>query len=210
MNALTDEKLQQYVDLWTQRNQLAQQEAERENKEAYDKLQHDIEEANETALEKLDKLKTKYGKKLKKMKAEVYDAAKVAGKKTGQGIVDGLNTKSLEIDKTLQSISNKISSYMAQISSSLSSARSSADEVEKLGNSSNSATSSHRQGLTYVPYDGYNAILHEGERVLTKEEAKDRSNGNGDTFVFYSPKAIDEKEAAREMKRAKQQLALSY
>lgn len=208
LNALTDEKLQQYVDLWTQRNQLAQQEAERENKEAYDKLQHDIEEANETALEKLDKLKTKYGKKLKKMKAEVYDAAKIAGKKTGQGIVDGLNTKSLEIDKTLQSISNKISSYMDQISSSLSSARSSADEVEKLANSSNSATSSHRQGLTYVPYDGYKAILHEGERVLTKEEA--RSRVTGDTFIFNSPKAIDEREAARQMKLAKKQLAMDY
>jgi hypothetical protein len=27
-------------------------------------------------------------------------------------------------------------------------------------------------GLTYVPYDNYPALLHEGERILTKEEAK--------------------------------------
>ena len=80
---------------------------------------------------------------------------------------------------------------MTQISSSLSSAKSSANEIKKLGSSSNGAASSHRQGLTYVPYDGYKAILHEGERVLTKEEA--RSRVTGDTFIFNSPKAIDER-----------------
>lgn len=29
---------------------------------------------------------------------------------------------------------------------------------------------SHKDGLAYVPFDGYNAILHKGERVLTAEE----------------------------------------
>ena len=210
LNTLTDEKLQQYADLWTQRNQLAQQEAERENKDAYDKLQKDLEEANHQALVKLDTLNAKYKKKIDKLKKQAYSAAKSAGKKTGKGIVDGLNAKSSEIDKTLRSISNKIGSYMTQISSSLSSAKSSANEIKKLGSSSNGAASSHRQGLTYVPYDGYNAILHEGERVLTKEEAKTMNRGTGDTFIFNSPKAIDEKEAARQMKRAKQQLALDF
>lgn len=32
---------------------------------------------------------------------------------------------------------------------------------------------SHKTGLASVPYDGYVAELHQGERVLTKEEAKD-------------------------------------
>ena len=32
---------------------------------------------------------------------------------------------------------------------------------------------SHRSGLSYVPFDGYKAELHEGERVLTKQEAED-------------------------------------
>ena len=209
LNTLTDEKLQQYADLWTQRNQLAQQEAERENKDAYDKLQKDLEEANHQALAKLDTLKAKYQKKIDKLKKQAYSAANSAGKKTGKGIVDGLNAKSSEIDKTLRSISNKIGSYMTQISSSLSSAKSSANEIKKLGSSSNGAASSHRQGLTYVPYDGYNAILHEGERVLTKEEAKNQTYG-GDTFIFNSPKAIDEREAARQMKLAKKQLAMDY
>lgn len=37
----------------------------------------------------------------------------------------------------------------------------------------------HRNGLSYVPYDGYVAELHEGERVLTRSEARDYNSGGG-------------------------------
>jgi hypothetical protein len=38
---------------------------------------------------------------------------------------------------------------------------------------------SHADGLSYVPFDGYVAQLHEGERVLTKKEAREY-NRSGD------------------------------
>lgn len=38
------------------------------------------------------------------------------------------------------------------------------------------ANGNFKTGLTRVPYDGYNAILHEGERILTKEEASSYNN----------------------------------
>lgn len=38
---------------------------------------------------------------------------------------------------------------------------------------------SHADGLAYVPYDGYIAELHRGERVLTKEENRAYTGGGG-------------------------------
>lgn len=69
---------------------------------------------------------------------------------------------------------------------------------------------SHRNGLSYVPWDGYRAELHKGERVLTKEQAEEYNKGNGnsggDTFVFYNTKP-DPYEYSRQMKRSKRELA---
>lgn len=41
----------------------------------------------------------------------------------------------------------------------------------------------HKTGLDYVPYDGYLAELHEGERVLTKAEAHTYSESGSDTVA---------------------------
>lgn len=73
-----------------------------------------------------------------------------------------------------------------------------------------SVDGSHKDGLSYVPYDGYVAQLHEGERVLTKtenEEYSQKGNSGGDTYIFNSPKQIDEYEAARLLKQTKRELA---
>lgn len=72
---------------------------------------------------------------------------------------------------------------------------------------------SHAGGLAYVPFDGYKSELHKGERVLTAEENKQFNQPNqqksGDTFIFNSPKAIDEKEAARLQRRARREMAFN-
>lgn len=211
LNSMTDSELKKYVKLWKQRNKLAKEEAERENEEEYEKLQTNIEKANQSAIKKVDKLNKTYTKKLAELRDDAYSNAKSTGKKLSQGIGDGITAKKSSITSAFDGIMNDINSYMAKIASSLSSAQSSADKISKLSSTSKSGSKkSHRQGLTYVPYDGYEAVLHEGEKVLTKEEAAKSSDGNGDTYVFYSPKAIDEKEAARQMKLMKQQLALGY
>lgn len=67
---------------------------------------------------------------------------------------------------------------------------------------------SHANGLDYVPYNGYVAELHQGERVLTREENEEYNRGRsgGDTYIFHSPEPIDEYQAARLMKQTKQEL----
>lgn len=72
---------------------------------------------------------------------------------------------------------------------------------------------SHAGGLSYVPYNGYIAELHEGERVLTKQQNKEynrnRGNQSGDTFNFYNTQP-DPYEYARQMQRAKRELLYGF
>lgn len=54
----------------------------------------------------------------------------------------------------------------------------------------------HAYGISYVPYDGYQAILHQGERVLTASEnrSKDRSpqvNITGNNFIIREEADIE-------------------
>lgn len=75
-----------------------------------------------------------------------------------------------------------------------------------------SSSGSYASGLDYITQDRV-VQVHEGEAILTKEENRERlqnqnRSSGGDTYNFYSPKALNPTTAAREMKKAKQQLAL--
>ncbi len=49
-----------------------------------------------------------------------------------------------------------------------------------MGDSLIGINGSHADGLSYVPFDGYVAQLHEGERVLTKKEAREYNSSDDD------------------------------
>ena len=75
------------------------------------------------------------------------------------------------------------------------------DIMDGMADAEEASEGSHADGLAYVPYNGYRATLHEGERVLTKNEAAEYNSGSktsGNVFNFYSPKAIDAYEANRQ------------
>lgn len=81
---------------------------------------------------------------------------------------------------------------------------------------SGSVDGSHANGLSYVPYNGYIAELHRGERVLTAKENKAYNAGRsvgtqstGDTFNFYNTQPTPY-EYARQMKKAKRDLLYGF
>lgn len=83
------------------------------------------------------------------------------------------------------------------------------------GNKKANTPSSHAAGLDYVPYDNYTAVLHRGERVMTAEENEafnsgQINNNGGNTYNFYSPKAINPVEAKRLFDSQQRQLALGF
>ena len=64
---------------------------------------------------------------------------------------------------------------------------------------------SHRTGLSYVPFDGYRAILHKGEKVLTQPEADRYRKGegsHGDTKVENNFYGVKNEETAFQAYRA--------
>lgn len=62
-------------------------------------------------------------------------------------------------------------------------------------------------------YIGYNGFTKSGssEGYVDRTNPKNKgTSGNGDTFIFNSPKAIDEIEAAKQMKKTKQDMAEGF
>lgn len=116
------------------------------------------------------------------------------GKEMFGGLWDGLKSKWEEIWGWLQGIWDKVNEFFGGLWDKIS------------GNGGYSYNGSHANGLTYVPYNGYIAQLHEGERVLTKQEARDYNNdkgsGGGDIYNFYNTKP-DPYEYSRQMRIAK-------
>lgn len=62
--------------------------------------------------------------------------------------------------------------------------------------------------IGYVGYNGFDKNNNLSGYVDVKKPKGD--NGNGDTFIFNSPKPIDEIEASRQMKKTKQELAEGF
>lgn len=88
---------------------------------------------------------------------------------TASGVVEGLNSRVGEVER----LAARYREALASIGSS-----SRSGSVGRYG---------HAQGLSYVPYDGYVAELHKGERVLTAAEA--RAYVDQSMPVFYESSA---------------------
>ena len=91
----------------------------------------------------------------------VYNQAEGAMESTVQGIADGIAAKIPEVQ-----------TQVAALNSVLSSLGNVGGVVGGLFGSGFRINGSHAGGLDYVPFDSYLAELHEGESVLTAEEAR--------------------------------------
>jgi Ni/Co efflux regulator RcnB len=121
-----------------------------------EKQQRAAEVAAKFYADQLDALQTEYNDKLGTALGELTDTAYTSGVDTVQGLIEGLASMESALYAKAQAMADAVASI-------LSSATATETEVD----------GSHAGGLAYVPYDGYIAKLHQGERVLTAAEARD-------------------------------------
>lgn len=131
-----------------------------------------------------------------------------AGKHILNKLWDGIKSVGDSVLGWVSDFAGSIASFVSGIVDGFSSVVYSANNARSAAQSVNG---SHADGLAYVPFDGYIAELHQGERVLTADENRAYNSGKavggngGDTFNFYNTKP-NPYEYARQMKKAKREL----
>ena len=131
-----------------------------------------------------------------------------AGKDILNKLWDGIKSVGDSVLGWVSDFAGSIASFVSGIVDGFSSVVSSANNARS---DAQSVNGSHADGLAYVPFDGYIAELHQGERVLTADENRAYNSGKavggngGDTFNFYNTKP-NPYEYARQMKKAKREL----
>lgn len=129
-----------------------------------------------------------------------------AGRNIFQSLWNGIKSIGDSILGWVSDFAGKIGSFVSGIIDGFQNIVSGANEAKS---AARSVDGKHANGLDYVPYNGYVAELHEGERVLTKQQNKEYNEGKtgqgGDTFNFYNTKPTPY-EYARQMKKAKKEL----
>ncbi|MEG1256902.1 phage tail tape measure protein [Clostridium sp.] len=128
----------------------------------------------------------------KTAKTEQIDAANEAceGVKTEivnatPGIDTEVNIQTGKIKTAYDKLSEGLGSFFSGLAEKMRNAR------EDAASTKQGLNGNHYNGLSYVPFDGYVARLHKGERVLTAEENKSSVQGNvssnemNQTLNFY-------------------------
>ena len=97
-----------------------------------------------------------------------------------------------------KTIGNEIKEWFDEFTLSiLKGAGSIAESLSGLKNSNSDSSGSYSSGLDYVPYDGYVATLHEGEKILTKQENEESKDRISMVQNIYAPTSVN-RETLRE------------
>lgn len=128
------------------------------------------------------------------------------GRAAFNALWDGIKSVGDSILGWVSDFASSIKSFISGIVEGFNNVVGSANDAKTAAKSVNGK---HANGLDYVPFNGYIAELHKGERVLTAQENKEYNEGRrgqgGDTFNFYNTKP-EPYEYARQIKRAKKEL----
>ena len=292
LNSMTDEELNNYLSLWKQKNEEANNIAKEELVQYKEECEKQVKVLTEAAHKELKALEKEYVTSLKSLGVKTKNESKNIGVNIVKGLEKGIKSQNAEFSAFLTSYFQGIVSTAKAALGIHSPSKVFAEEVGKwlpagmaegfasampstmkaiqedlnkginnidtndisvgagimvsgfadklkliyndvvlwfesiesrIGNSVDSMTRSLdmliRAGQVIVNSDGtlgyigYNGFTKSGssEGYVDRTNPKDKdTGGNGDTFIFNSPKAIDEIEAAKQMKKTKQDMAEGF
>lgn len=136
----------------------------------WDTVKQKCEELFAKISEAWENIKTTISAKVEEIKTAIHDKIqdfKNAGKAIFTGVWDG-------IKEVWENIKGWVDEKVSWLTDKLTFWRKSKSEMSEDDDNSDG---SHRNGLSYVPFDGYKSILHKGEMVLTQAEADRYRNG---------------------------------
>lgn len=224
LTELTDAELEEYQNLFNKKIELADSQAILDvgsleeyltGEEGQEKLkgvggtissgvwQGFTENTEEIVAETIEDSATAIDDEVKDNAPNIYGAGKSIMAYLGGGIASGYKQVKRFVEEIIAWLTQKLQDIDDLV-----------DKIKAKASEGGYTDGSFRTGLEYVPYNGFVAELHEGERVLTREEneeySKGKKTGGGDTYNFYSPKAITPREARRQLKKAKRDLEGGY
>ncbi|MBY6931869.1 phage tail tape measure protein [Clostridium botulinum] len=132
------------------------------------------------------------------VKQEIIDAT--------PGIGDEVDLQTGRIQSSYDNLSKSLSNFFDWLFKRNDEADNKAKSLNINGYVAKDHPTPHYNGLNYVPYDGYSATLHKGERVLTAKENKEyiQSNTNNDNGLtlkienFNNNRSTDVKQLMQE------------
>lgn len=148
------------------------------------------------------------------LKQQASMAAYSAGQAIVKQLFEGMNKMAPQVNSLLDSFNRKVSNLSdstSRLADAIWAVYYAKEALSSMG-SYFGVNGYHKSGLDYVPFDGYVASLHKGERVLTKEENESYNKSDGTSIVnnFYGTQPLDEKETARQFKRAQKEIAMGF
>lgn len=147
-------------------------------------------------------------KALKELPGKLFKS----GKNSFESLWKGFKSVWTKIKNWFKSVGDWIKSKLQFWKDSVAEAEDTGGSTGGGGGKKKNKAKGYAKGLEYVPYDGFPAILHKGERVLTKTEADSyNKGGQGATyqFTFNSPQELSPSEQRRQFKKTMNELLFS-
>ena len=108
LNSMTDDELATYVNLWIQKEAIAKDRAEKENKDLKEQTETQIEELKKQAEKQITTLSKTYKKNLKKLGIAIKKNAKDIGINTARGLKSGFLSQEDNITYAVNSMMERI------------------------------------------------------------------------------------------------------